>query len=75
MGLRIRGAAISQPGDPVYADGQTVGEVVDAVCSADQNELLAVIRIEAINSGLSLDLEGKHQLLRRELPYTVPESL
>jgi folate-binding protein YgfZ len=74
-GFTNQGAAISQPGDPVYADGQTVGEVVDAVCSADQNELLAVIRIEAINSGLSLDLEGKHQLLRRELPYTVPESL
>jgi folate-binding Fe-S cluster repair protein YgfZ len=74
-GFTNRDGDISQPGDPVYAGGQAVGEVVDAVCSASQNELLAVVRIEAINSDLSLDQEGKHQLLRRELPYTVPESL
>jgi folate-binding protein YgfZ len=63
------------PGDPVYSDGKQSGEVVDAVCTGSQNELLAVVRIETLRAVLSLDQAGKDILTRRKLPYEIPESL
>ena len=63
------------PGDSVYSDGKHSGEVVDAVCTGSQNELLAVVKIETLGAVLSLDQTGKDALTRRQLPYEIPESL
>jgi folate-binding protein YgfZ len=63
------------PGAPVYADGKTVGNVVDAVTDGNVCELLAVIRIESQAVPLSLAENGALALTSAELPYSVPESI
>jgi folate-binding protein YgfZ len=63
------------PGQTVYSGSTNVGEVVDAVATgSSSSELLAVVRIAALNTELSLDTAGDLPLQLLELPYSVPES-
>ncbi len=64
-----------QPGDPVYAEGNSVGQIVDVVTTADASELLAVIRIDTLASPLSLGEDGGLPLQPVALPYAVPEKI
>lgn len=61
------------PGSKVLAAGKSAGEVVDAIDTGAGTELLAVIRIEALDEQLSL--EGGTVLQPKPLPYAVPESI
>jgi hypothetical protein len=63
-----------QPGNPVYAKGSVVGEIVDAVNSDNGTELLAVVRIESATEALSLQPDGNDALEGADMPYRVPES-
>jgi folate-binding protein YgfZ len=63
------------PGAPVYADGSSVGTVVDAVSTDTVSELLAVIRIESLTGPLSLTENGDLQLTLAKLPYSIPETI
>lgn len=73
---RFTARSAAAPGASVYAGGKPVGEVVNAVKSANGGcVLLAVIRIESLQQPLSLDPAGEALLVRQPLPYTVPDSL
>lgn len=51
------------------ADGEAVGEVVRAAAAGERGELLAVVRLDALDAPLAL-AGDEHALLRREpLPY------
>lgn len=67
----------AEPGATVYGDGKAIGEVVDAVTSGEQTQVLAVMRIEALanSTRVALDAEGVAALERRPLPYAVPEAV
>ena len=69
------GRAAANPGDAIWADGRNAGVIVDALTADDRTELLAVVRIEALQSRFSLDDAGVCALSRERLPYPVPESL
>lgn len=62
------------PGSGVFSGSETVGQVVDAIAARDEVRLLAVIRIDKVNSELWLDPNGQIRLSRRSLPYSLPES-
>ena len=63
-----------KPGDAVYADGDTAGQVVNCARSAtDTVELLAVIRLDYLAAPLRLEADGQAVLNPLPLPYPVPE--
>lgn len=76
-GFTAAGAAAPEPGAAVYGDGKAVGEVVDAVAHPDGVQLLAVMRIEALQDStvVALQPDGGQPLARRDLPYAVPEAV
>ena len=70
--LRFSSAAdaLPKPGSPVLDDsGKTVGEVLRAVAIESGIELLAVVRLAALESELYLEPESGSPLKRESLPY------
>lgn len=66
--------AIPTPGTSIIAGQRSVGEVVNSVGFSDGScELLAVIRHDAANGGLSTDGQQEALLEQQPLPYTVTE--
>jgi folate-binding protein YgfZ len=64
----------AEPGSPVYAGAKIVGEVVDAIASAEHSELLAVVRTAAASQPLSLGDKGEYPLTIKGLPYSIETS-
>lgn len=61
-------------GTKLLSDGKSVGEVVNAVITGDQQgEMLAVIRHDAQHGQLLLESDENVQLELKDLPYPVPE--
>ena len=58
-----------EPGDPVYAGGEHRGTVINA-CG---KELLAVLRLDAVNDPLFLDAEEQRNMTLLPVPYRIPE--
>ncbi len=74
-GFHTAADATLHPGDPVYAEGNAVGQIVDVATTADASELLAVIRIDMLASQLTLGEDGGLPLRPVALPYAVPETI
>jgi folate-binding protein YgfZ len=64
----------ADPGSPVYAGANIVGEVVDAIATAEHRELLAVVRTAAASQPLSLGENGLYPLIIIDLPYSIETS-
>jgi hypothetical protein len=62
-------------GQPVLADGNTVGQIVDAVTGESGTELLAVVRIEATGEDLRVLSDAGPLLEPFALPYEHPDSI
>lgn len=63
-----------EPGSRLIAGNSAVGEVVNAVLTADQQgEMLAVVRHDAASKTLTIDGNEHLQLKMLTLPYPVPE--
>jgi len=63
-------------GTPVYGieNGQKIGIIVDAVCNPDSgSDLLASIKLDAIDQSLHVGSAGDCKLTKLPLPYAVPE--
>ena len=74
-GFHTTANATLNPGDTVYAEGKSVGQIVDAATTADASELLAVISIDMLASQLTLGEDGGFPLQPVALPYAVPETI
>jgi len=66
------GLAPPAPGAPLYAAGHAAGTVVAAEATPGGTELLAVVALEELATGLCADAGGSVALRRLPLPYTVP---
>jgi folate-binding protein YgfZ len=67
------GEARLEPGSSLYSDGAKAGQVVDAVSTAGQTDLLAVISLDKLQQTLTADAAGHSPLSREPLPYIIPE--
>ena len=70
FGYEVPAATPCAPGHPIVSSGETVGQVVDAVRGEKLTEILAVVRLDAVDNTLTLVPTGA-ALVPRPLPYTV----
>lgn len=64
---------VPAPGDPIYAGGGVVGQVVNSQADDGNGELLAVMRLDAWPGPFFADAQCAQPLQRLPLPYRIPE--